>query len=294
VTPTTPPAGVDQPVENPELSAALQQFVTNRDSRAEQELAQQLRRAVFLVPMLADELRIANGVEPGSQVMEPGSRIKLISCVDAAGAQHLPLFTDWPAIRAWTEQQVSTLVIPAAQAWEMVLGNDQYAGAVVNPGAGAHALPLTKQTIAFLRGDVQLEGADEVEEALEDLVEEPSDENRLDLYVALQTSLLYLAAQPAPSEPGDAPRADEARQIQMLVMPAPDGGTLLIAFTSVEEVRKTRPADPAVGVRALDVLRAVVGGKHAGVVLNPSSHRVVIPKIDAEVIVSDAASRAPA
>ena len=27
-----------------------------------------------------------------------------------------PLFTDWPAIRAWTDEPVSTLVMPAREA----------------------------------------------------------------------------------------------------------------------------------------------------------------------------------
>ena len=291
--PTTPPVDVQQPVENPELCSALQQFVTSRDARAEQELAHQLRRAVFLVPMLADELRVADGAEPGSKVLEPGSRVKLISCVDGAGAQHLPLFTDWAAIRAWTEQQVSTFVVPAADAWDMVLGTEQYAGAVVNPGAGEHALPLTKQTIAYLRGDTELEGADDVEDAIDALAEDPNEQKRVDLYVALQSSMLYLGTAQVPEawKNGGTQQLDEATPIQMLTSSTKDGGTVLLAFTSLEEVQRSAPGTHVFAMRAVEVLRLVASGAYAGLVLNPGGRWVLVPKLDAEVIASDAASR---
>ncbi len=290
--PPHPPVDVARPVENPELCAALQQFATHRDARAEQELAFQLRRAVFLVPMLADELRFANGAEPGSQVIEPGSRVQLIGCVDAAGAQHLPLFTDWAAIRAWTDQQVSTFVVPAAQAWEIVLGGDQYAGAVVNPGAGAQALPLAKQTIAYLRGDLELEGADDVEDAIERLVAEPTDANRIELYVALQKAKLYLAAANLPEDWNAGGRGlDRDTPIQVLTSSAQDGTTVMLAFTSVEELQKGSAGAPSFAMDALEILRLVASGNYSGLVVNPRGAWVLVPKLDAEVVVSDAASR---
>lgn len=47
----------------------------------------------------------------------------------------LPLFTDWPSIRKWTEQQVDTIVMSAIGAWEFIKEQPQvYQGAVINPG----------------------------------------------------------------------------------------------------------------------------------------------------------------
>ena len=290
--PTTPPSELEPPVDNSELSAALQEFASHRDARTEQELARQLRRAVFLVPILADEMRIGSGTEPGSQVIEQGSRIKILSCADSAGAQHLPLFTDWAAIRAWTDHQVSTLALPAAQAWDTVLSRAEYAGAVVNPGAGGHTLPLTRETITHLRGQAELDGAAAVSRAIESLTREPTESNRVDLYVALQKAMLYLAALNVPAEWKAGTReVDETTPIQMLTSAARDGSTLLLAFTSVEEVQKSAPGAPCFAMRAVDVLRLVADGAYSGLVLNPGGAWALIPKLDADVVASDAAAR---
>lgn len=295
MTQTTPP-DVQQPVENPELLAALQEFVTTRDARTEQELTRQLRQAVFLVPMLADEISIGEGAEPGSDVIEQGSRIKILSCVDNAGASHLPLFTDWTALRAWSDKPLSTLMVPAAEAWEAVLSRDEYAGAVVNPGGGQHALPLTRETVAYLRGTPKPEGAEDIEDAIDDLAQDASESNRIELYVALQGATLVLGALGVPKDWVNAGGGtiDENTQIQMLTSKAPDGTLVLLAFTSAEELERARPSTPYFAMRALDVLRLIVDGSYSGLVLNPAGRWVLIPKLDAEVIVADAAARASA
>lgn len=286
-----PAEDVTRPVENPELAAALQEFVKSRDARAEQELAHQLRRAVFLIPILADEMHLASAAEPGSQVLEPG-QVKLISCTDAAGAQHLPLFTDWAAIRAWTgDRQVSTFAVPAADAWEMVLSREEYAGAVINPGGGQHALPLAKQTIAYLRGDMELEGADEVEDAIERLVAEPTEPNRVDLYIALQKSRLYLAAVNLPADASARSAESQSTPVQILTASAPDGSTVVLAFTSVEELHKGASGTPSFVMRGVDVLRLVAEGPYSGLVVNPRGAWALVPKLDAEVVASDATAR---
>lgn len=146
-----PPDDINKPVENPELSSAMTEFNRSRNAQTEQELTRQLRRAVFLVPIVTDEMHTTPGSRPGSVTIERGSLIKMVSYIDGTGAAHLPLFTDWPAIRAWTDQQVSTLVTPAAEAWDFVLRDAYYAGAVVNPGE--RALPLSRPLIEYLRDE---------------------------------------------------------------------------------------------------------------------------------------------
>jgi hypothetical protein len=143
-----PPVDLDKPVENPALSAALDGYVSNRCSESEQELFRQLRSAVFLVPMLADEMKMTPGVEPGVGTIEKDSTIKIFACADGSGAEHLPLFTDWSAIQTWTDRKVSTLVMPALDAWSFVLSQPHYAGAFVNPGS--QRLQLSREHVQYL------------------------------------------------------------------------------------------------------------------------------------------------
>jgi hypothetical protein len=144
-----PPIDLDKPVENPALSAALDGYVNNRCSETEQELFLQLRSAVFLVPMLADEMKMTPGTEPGVSTIEKDSLIKIFACADSSGADHLPLFTDWSAIQAWTNQKVSTLVMTASDAWSFVLSQPHYAGAFVNPGR--QRLQLNRELVQYLK-----------------------------------------------------------------------------------------------------------------------------------------------
>lgn len=145
-----PPVDLNRPVENPALSAALDGFVSNQCPETEQELFRQLRSAVFLVPMLTDEMKTTPGPEAGVVTIEKESILKILGCTDSSGANHLPLFTDWPAIQAWTDEKVSTLVMPAAEAWSFVLSQLNYAGAFVNPGS--QRLQLSREFIQHLQG----------------------------------------------------------------------------------------------------------------------------------------------
>jgi hypothetical protein len=142
------PVDLNKPIENPKLSAAIDEFAEDHNEKTEQELTRQLRSAMFLVPMLTDEMHTTAGADTGDVTIEKGSVIKMLSCIDDAGAEHLPLFTDWPAIRAWTDEPVSTLVMPARDAWDFVLSQDHYAGAVVNPGGSP--LPVGRSLIERL------------------------------------------------------------------------------------------------------------------------------------------------
>jgi hypothetical protein len=146
-----PPVDLKQPVENPLLSAALDRFINSHSPEAERELFRQLRSAVFLVPMPAGGMEMTPGGEPGAGTMAKGSTLMFFACADRKGADHLPLFTDWPAIRAWTEQTVSTLVMPAAEAWDFVLSQSHYAGVFINPGS--QRLQLNRDFIQCLKDE---------------------------------------------------------------------------------------------------------------------------------------------
>ena len=126
-------------------------FAWSPSAQSEQELIRQLRHAIFIVPILDDEMRTTPGMQLGNITIQQGSFIKIPFCRDQSGAENLPLFTDWDAIHKWTQQQVSTLVMPAGDAWSFVLSQAHYAGAIINPGDAA--FPLPRPMIEYLRGE---------------------------------------------------------------------------------------------------------------------------------------------
>lgn len=150
--PVKPPVDLNKPVENPRLVAAILAFAQSRTPTTQDALTQALRTAIFLVPILTDEMHSTPSGDNDQMTIQAGSRIKIISCFDDAGGNHLALFTDWPSIRRWTEQPVSTLVMPAAEAFAFA-SSEQHAGGVVNPGD--NALPLDKKLLAYLLNETK-------------------------------------------------------------------------------------------------------------------------------------------
>ncbi len=142
---------VSRPVENPALERGLAAFWRTRSPESQVELTARLRAATFLVPMLTDEMTTSPTGVPGRLTIKQGSRIKLLDCTDEAGASHLPLFTQLRHVQGRTGERVSTLVLPAAEAWGFVLSQPQYAGAVVNPGTET-AMPLARPILEYLAG----------------------------------------------------------------------------------------------------------------------------------------------
>lgn len=145
-----PPAiDVNQPVENPRLTAAIADFAAGSGAGNLERLLLELNQAVYLVAILDDELTFTPGETPGKGTIAQGSKIKVMMCSDESGAGILPVFSDWRQIRAWTEAPVSTLVMPAGDVWDWVTGKSEHAGAVVNPGG--MALPLSLDQVLDLR-----------------------------------------------------------------------------------------------------------------------------------------------
>lgn len=143
-----PPVDLNQPVENPDLLNAIAAFANQRGPETLHQLQVQLVRAVYLVPMLTDAAVPTPGGPAGQVTLQQGSQLKLLTCQDPDGHSILPLFTDWQQIHAWTDEPVSTLVMPAADAWAFIIRGGNFAGAVVNP-AGM-ALPLNSGMIRDL------------------------------------------------------------------------------------------------------------------------------------------------
>jgi hypothetical protein len=145
----TPPVDLNTPVENPKVVAAIRDFADASTPKTQDALTRALRAANFLVPMFTDEIK-SSPIDEGSVSFEAGSKLKLLACTNEDDEVLLPLFTDWPAIREWTDEPASTLVMPAAEAFDLA-ASDEYAGAVVNPGG--YSLPLGKDLLGFLLGN---------------------------------------------------------------------------------------------------------------------------------------------
>jgi hypothetical protein len=147
--PVVPPVDLNTPVENPNLVAVLNEFEANRSEQSQQELFRQLASAIYLVPFFPDEMQTKPSLKLGQVTIEKDSIIKIPACADHDGKDYLPLFTDCAAIQAWIDKPVSTLVMPASEAWSFILSKPHYAGAFVNP-AGSR-LQLSKDLIQYLQ-----------------------------------------------------------------------------------------------------------------------------------------------
>ena len=126
-----------EPIENPELLAALANFSRNASEESQQDLTMELQRGLYLVPVGSD----AAEAEEGS--------VQVLVCTDESDAEFLPLFTDETALKAWVPQNASAMVLTGPEAWEFILSQPNCAGAVINPGDAA--LPLDREMITLLK-----------------------------------------------------------------------------------------------------------------------------------------------
>jgi hypothetical protein len=147
-----PAAAIDlnKPVENPQLSKALDRLRADTSDAAKDALLVELNKATYLALAVDDgHLRRLTKVDR-QEALPPGTRISFLTAGDT-GKMNLLLFTDWKAARAYSDAKVIGYVLPAADAWSLfedVLGSTLN-GVVINP---AHnTLPLDRRMIAYLR-----------------------------------------------------------------------------------------------------------------------------------------------
>jgi hypothetical protein len=127
-------------IENPDLKRIISRFKDERTEANAMEFGKRLNRATFLSPMAMDEMKMSLK-DDGTTIVEVGSKIKLLNCFNEHGECFFPLFTDWDAIRAWTNQNVGGLIMPAIEAWEYVIEQpDYYKGIVINPNSDGWTL----------------------------------------------------------------------------------------------------------------------------------------------------------
>jgi len=148
-----PPVDLDTPVTNPRLVSALNSFATDQSDTQLNALLIELNNAVYLVATLLDEANVKETATPGNVILEKGSVIKVITASDSDDNPLLPLFTDWDAIKLWTQDPVQTLVMPARDAWAFALNG--YTGVIINPAGPC--LPLNRPQIEELHRCVKSE-----------------------------------------------------------------------------------------------------------------------------------------
>jgi hypothetical protein len=145
-----PPVDLNKPVENPDVVAAISAAANSQSPLLFAALTCALRDANYLVPIMQDGMITSPTGEEGQMTIHAGSHINVFTCAAPDGGTLLPLFTDWDEIRRWLDVPVSTLVVPAKDAFALASGDD-YAGAVVNPGG--QAVELSKDLLGRLLAD---------------------------------------------------------------------------------------------------------------------------------------------
>jgi hypothetical protein len=132
--------GENEPIENPELLTAIETIANDKSEDAQYALTLALQRGLYLVPAFAGRLDADQSDDEALQVLV---------CTDENDAEYLPLFTDEAALKAWTSEDVSAMVLTAPEAWDFILTRPECSGGVINPGD--KALPLNREMVALLK-----------------------------------------------------------------------------------------------------------------------------------------------
>ncbi|MDD5349408.1 MAG: SseB family protein [Chthoniobacteraceae bacterium] len=130
----------DDPIENPELLTAIGALSNDRSEAAQRALTLALQRGLYLVPALAGR--------PGEEPADDDA-VQILVCTDENNDEYLPLFTDEAALKAWTQEAVSAMVMTAPEAWDFILAQPECAGGVINPASAG--LPLNREMVGMLK-----------------------------------------------------------------------------------------------------------------------------------------------
>lgn len=140
---------LNKPVVNAGLSLAMDRLTHDNSDAAKDALLLELNKANYLAVSVGKGLSEGMASSNGQALLPTGARFDLLMA-GKQGKNYLLLFTDWDAIRAYTKEDVTAIVLPAKDAWSffsttLAATNE---GIVINP---AHnALPLRKPMISYL------------------------------------------------------------------------------------------------------------------------------------------------
>jgi hypothetical protein len=126
----------------------------------------------------------------------------------------------------------------------------------------------------------------DIESAIAKLCEAPSQSSRLALYRTLGSGSLYIATG-APPGGWPAPQVELMKDTSMPVhtTTAPDGGPAVMAFTTLDHLRRRSPhASGHARMSVSEVLDMVLNGPYDALVLNPAGPWAAVPREDVEKI----------
>ncbi len=126
---------VNQPVENPKLSALLKEFHSadeNGCMELQEKIAEELAMHAHLLAVVNFDHQ---GVEEkdGTAVFQKDTRISFVMFRDAKGTDYLPVYTDWHAIgenKEYRENHIDTFILTFDDMSAVTSGK---AGIVINP-----------------------------------------------------------------------------------------------------------------------------------------------------------------
>ena len=140
---------LNKPVVNAGLSLAMDRLTHDNSDAAKDALLLELNKANYLAVSVGKGLSEGIASSNGQALLPAGARFDLLMA-GKQGKNYLLLFTDWDAIRAYTKEDVTAIVLPAKDAWSffsstLAATNE---GIVINPAN--NALPLGKPMISYL------------------------------------------------------------------------------------------------------------------------------------------------
>lgn len=150
-------------VANPGLVEAMDTLEASPDDEEAQiRLGLELDGAVFLVPVVAT---LDLPEEEAGENEEGEEPIIFMICGNDDGEEFLPLFTDLASLKEWTEQPSAAMILSATEAWEFVLSEEDFSGAVINPNKQSLELDLEQiELLAEPLEDCECEACDDEEE----------------------------------------------------------------------------------------------------------------------------------
>jgi len=137
-----------QPVMTPSLVNAINLLYTDTSKSTQDDLQLEINKAKFLTLILQRKIETEKDSD-GINVTSEGAKVSIVGSSDSNGNPYLILFTDWDALHKYAKKidmkDYSGFVIYPETAWNMVINQKKYHGAVINPAA--NSLPLNFQQI---------------------------------------------------------------------------------------------------------------------------------------------------
>lgn len=122
---------IQSPIENPVLETAMFRHRMTPSEQTVQDVAKALQSATYLAPIKGDHIALAQ--DGNNAVIQPGSVIEFMLCLDTLGTSFIPVFTSWSELRKWAGDNAVAWVQQPSEIWSRVLNASTPMGVVINP-----------------------------------------------------------------------------------------------------------------------------------------------------------------